>query len=217
MPRGLADGFTPGVGKFILRFTLILVWGYTKVMIRSIRGKIIARTPPKIVVEASGLGYGVNVPLSALETLSDDQEIFLYIYHHLSEDRSDLYGFLKPDQRDFFELLLTVSGVGPKVALAIINSNGVDVLRSAIAEGQSQVFANASGVGRKIAERIIVDLKSKISIQPGLASGYGDTFEALRSLGYSAAEVKRALSEVPAGVEDVHEQIKLALKALARK
>ena len=95
MPRGLADGFTPGVGKFILRFTLILVWGYTKVMIRSIRGKIIARTPPKIVVEASGLGYGVNVPLSALETLSDDQEIFLYIYHHLSEDRSDLYGFLK--------------------------------------------------------------------------------------------------------------------------
>ena len=186
-------------------------------MIRSIRGKLVSKTPPRLVIDVGGFGYGVFVPFSLFESMEIGKEIFLYTHFHVSEDRQDIYGFLAAEQREFFELLLSVSGVGPKVALSIVNSNSVSVLRSAIAEENAQIFANASGVGRKIAERIIVDLKSKIGIQPDLASGYGDTYEALRSLGYSVAEVKEALKGLPADVKDTQEQIKLALKALVRK
>jgi holliday junction DNA helicase RuvA len=140
----------------------------------------------------------------------------LYTYFHVGEDKQDLYGFLSAVDRDFFELLLTVSGVGPKVALSILSSHDTNILRSAIAENRPEIFASASGVGKKTAERIIVDLKSKIGIQPDLASDYGQTFEALRSLGYTANEAKQALAAVPKGVTDSAEQIRLALKALAK-
>ena len=186
-------------------------------MIRTLKGLISGKNPPRVIVEVGGVGYGLFVPLAVFDELSLNQERFFYIHHHISEDKQELYGFLTAEQRDFFELLLTVSGVGPKSALSIVSSNTVDILRSAISEGDSQIFSNASGVGRKIAERIIVDLKSKIGEQPGLSMAYGDTYEALRGLGYTAAEVKRALNEIPADVSDTQEQIKLALKALARK
>lgn len=186
-------------------------------MIKTLRGKVIGKNPPQAIVETSGVGYGIFMTLDALEKLKINDEVFVYTYHHITEDKQDLYGFVSPEQRDFFELLLTVSGVGPKSALSILGSNSTDVLRSAIAEGKPEIFANASGIGKKTSERIIVDLKSKIGIQPGLASGYGDTYEALSGLGYSASEVKRALATIPADVKDTNEQIRLALKALAKK
>lgn len=186
-------------------------------MIKTLRGKVIGKNPPQAIIEAAGVGYGVFMTLDALEKVKINDEVLVYTYHQVAEDKQDLYGFTDPEQRDFFELLLTVSGVGPKSALSILGSNSTDVLRSAIAEGNAAVFANASGIGKKTSERIIVDLKSKIGIQPGLASGYGDTYEALSSLGYSASEVKRALASVPQDVKDTQEQIRLALKALARK
>lgn len=186
-------------------------------MIKTLRGRVIGKNPPQAIVESSGVGYGVFMALDALERLKINEEVFVYIHHHVAEDKQDLYGFTTPEQRDFFELLLTVSGVGPKSALSILGSNSADVLRSAIAEGKPEIFANASGIGKKTSERIIVDLKSKIGIQPGLASGYGDTYEALSSLGYSANEVKKALASIPQEVKDTQEQLRLALKALAKK
>src|SRR3989338_6036464 len=162
-------------------------------MIRIIKGKIIGKTPPQLIVEVNGIGYGVFLPLDSFDRVQMNQDAIIFTHHHVSEGKQELYGFLDTDQRDFFELLLTVSGVGPKSALSIIGSNQIQVLRSAIAEGQAQIFANASGIGKKTAERIIVDLKSKVGMQPDIASGYGDTYEVLRALGYTAAEVKKAL------------------------
>src|SRR3989344_6967669 len=159
----------------------------TRSMIRTLRGKVLSIIPSQLVVEINGIGYGVFAPLGVFDRVRVDEEAYLFIHHHLAEDKEDLYGFLDVEQRDFFELLLSVSGVGPKSALAVVGSNTVEVLRSAIAEGTPSVFANASGIGKKTAERIIVDLKSKIGIQPGLASGYGDTYEALRALGFGQA------------------------------
>jgi len=186
-------------------------------MIRTLNGQVIGVNPPQVIVEINGIGYGVYVPLDSFDRLKIGENSFFYIHHHLGEQASDLYGFLDTEQRDFFELLLTVSGVGPKSALAITGSNSVGVLRSAISEGDPAVFRNASGVGTKIAERIIVDLKSKIGLQPGLATGYGEAYEALRGLGYSGPEIKKALNEVPKDLKDTQEQIKAVLKQLARK
>ncbi len=186
-------------------------------MIRTLRGKVLSKMPPQIVMEINGIGYGVFAPLDTFERVKADEEVFLFCHHHVAEDKEDLYGFLDVDQRDFFELLLTVSGVGPKSALTVVGSNKTDVLRSAISEGNAEVFASASGIGKKTAERIIVDLKSKIGIQPGLAASFSDTYEALRALGFAANEIKQALQSLPVDVKDAQEQIRLALKALAKK
>lgn len=186
-------------------------------MIKTLRGKVIGKNPPQAIVEVNSVGYGVFVTLDVLDKLRMNEEALFYIHHHIGEDKQDLYGFLTPDQRDFFELLLTVSGVGPKSALSILGSNATNVLRSAIAEGNPSIFANASGIGKKTSERIIVDLKSKIGLQPDLARGYGDTYEALSALGYSAAEVKKALQQIPPNIKNTQEQIKIALRALAKR
>jgi len=186
-------------------------------MIRTLRGKILSKVPPQAVVEVGGLGYGIFAPFDAFEIFKLNEEVFLFTYHHITEDRQQLYGFLTVDQRDFFELLLTVSGVGPKSALSVVSSNTTDVLRSAIAEGGGDIFASIAGIGKKTAERIIVDLKSKIGIQPGMSSSYGDTYEALRALGFGPAEVRQALAGLPPQTKDTQEQIKLALKALAKR
>lgn len=185
-------------------------------MIRSLRGKVISKTPPELLVEVGGVGYGINTPLDVFDQVETDKEVFLYIHHDVGESKEELYGFLQSNRRDFFELLLSVSGVGPKSALSVVSSNETKVLRSAIAEGNTGIFVNASGIGKKTAGRIIVDLKSKIGIQPGLASGYGDTYEALRALGYTANEAKKAISQIPSEVKDDQERIKAALKSLVK-
>jgi Holliday junction DNA helicase RuvA len=171
---------------------------------------------PQAVLEINGIGYGVSVSLECLDKMSLGQEALLYTHHHIGEDKQDLYGFSTADQRDFFELLLSISGVGPKSALSIVSSNDPNILRSAIAKGEPDIFMHAAGVGKKTAERIVLELKSKVGIQPDIASGYGQVFEALRSLGYNPPEVKKAIAAIPASITDVQEQLKIALQVLAR-
>src|SRR5437763_1439962 len=104
-------------------------------MIRTLRGKVIGKNLPQLIVEVGNIGYGVLVTLDNFDQVKIEQNVFLFIHHHITEDKQDLYGFLVATERDFFELLLTVSGVGPKSALSILGSNDVNVLRSAISKG----------------------------------------------------------------------------------
>jgi len=166
-------------------------------VIVSVRGRVIARGADHVVVEVGGVGYQVFVPRHP-----SGDEVLLHTHHVVREDAQLLFGFESREELALFELLISVSGVGPKAALAILSvSRPVDVA-SAIAAGDAATLAKAPGVGKKTAERLIVDLRSKVG---GLAvapqgSGLVDDDEAvaaLRALGYTLAEAQAALRGVP--------------------
>lgn len=187
-------------------------------MIASIRGRIIARGTDHVVVETGGVGYRIFVPRHPA-----DGEVLLHTHQVVREDAHLLFGFESREELALFELLIGVSGVGPKAALALLGiSRPVDVA-GAIAAGDAAALAKAPGVGKKTAERLIVDLRSKVgglsiggpagmSSTPG--PGADDALDALRALGYTAAEAAAALTEVPGPSEaTTEERLAAALRA----
>ena len=160
-------------------------------MIGSIKGKISHKSGNYIILETSGVGYKVFVPQALLLTLKLNQELSLVTHTYVREDQLTLYGFQTLPELEFFELLLTVSGVGPKSALAIMSLAGIDMLKSAIASGDATVFKKVSGIGQKTAERVIVELKEKLKDEAAtgpFAQQHSDAVDALLSLGYSQQE-----------------------------
>ena len=183
-------------------------------MIASVRGRIIGRGPDHVVVEAGGLGYKVFVPRPP-----GGDDVHLHTHQVIREDGQFLYGFETGEELALFELIIGVSGVGPRAALAILSvSRPVDVA-AAIAAGDVVALARAPGVGKKTAERLIVDLRSKVGrVAIGPFGGDGaDTDEAvaaLRALGYTLAEAQQALHGVPpAGAATTEERLATALRA----
>jgi Holliday junction DNA helicase RuvA len=179
-----------------------------------------------VVIEANGVGYRIFVPGSILQRLpSLGEKTKLYTYLNIREDAQELYGFLEKEEKQFFEKLITVTGIGPKVALGMLSVHSVQQLAIAIATGDRQTLCRAPGIGKKTAERIILELQDKIdkdSIQlPDSNSPISnrwtnermEALEALQTLGYSAAEGERAL----AGLEekDSSSLIRMALKNLS--
>ena len=183
-------------------------------MIASVRGRIIGRAPDHVVVEAGGLGYKVFVPRPP-----GGDDVHLHTHQVIREDGQFLYGFETGEELALFELIIGVSGVGPRAALAILSvSRPVDVA-AAITAGDIAALARAPGVGKKTAERLIVDLRSKVGrVAIGPFGGDGaDTDEAvaaLRALGYTLAEAQQALHGVPpAGAATTEERLATALRA----
>jgi len=183
-------------------------------VIASVRGRIIGRGPDHVVVEAGGLGYKVFVPRPP-----GGDDVHLHTHQVIREDGQFLYGFETGEELALFELIIGVSGVGPRAALAILSvSRPVDVA-AAIAAGDVAALARAPGVGKKTAERLIVDLRSKVGrVAIGPFGGDGaDTDEAvaaLRALGYTLAEAQQALHGVPpAGAATTEERLATALRA----
>jgi holliday junction DNA helicase RuvA len=182
-------------------------------MIASLRGRVIARGADHVVVETSGVGYKVFVPRHP-----SGDEVLLHTHQVVREDGQFLFGFDTGEELALFELLISVSGVGPKAAIAILSvARPVDVA-AAIAAGDAAALAKAPGVGKKTAERLIVDLRSKVgrlSIGPlegELADG-DEAMAALRALGYTVAEAQRALAAVPpAGKASTEERLASALR-----
>lgn len=182
-------------------------------MIASIRGRILARGADHIVVEAAGIGYKVFVPRHP-----SGDEVLLYTHQVVREDGQFLFGFDTREELALFELLISVSGVGPKAALAILSvARPVDVA-AAIAAGDAAALAKAPGVGKKTAERLIVDLRSKVGgvaigpLSGELADG-DEAVAALRALGYTLSEAQRALAGVPsAGRATTEERLASALR-----
>jgi len=187
-------------------------------MIGSIKGKIILKTEKFLLIETGGVGYKVNVSPDVLSKIKQGQEVFLFIHTHVREDILDLYGFLSQEELEFFEMLINISGIGPRSALAILGIASIDTLHRAIGTGDIGYLTKVSGIGKKTAEKIIIELRDKVGEEKEGASLQGelDALEALKSLGYSQNEAREALKKVPAEAS-TNARIKEALKILGGK
>jgi Holliday junction DNA helicase RuvA len=184
-------------------------------MIAYLQGRILDKGTTYIILENQGIGYKVFVTPEVLQQGLGDQ-IKLYIYHKTSDDGQSLFGLPDFNTLQFFELLITVSGVGPKVALAILSAAHVEAVRQAIASQDAGMFKRISGIGTKTAEKIIVELKNKMGVlESGAGNISSEVFDALLALGYNSREVREVISKVDSSVNQ-GEQIKQALKFLGK-
>lgn len=187
-----------------------------------IKGKLARKAENYAVVEANGVGYKIITTQSSLSNIKDGEVIF-YTYLYVREDIFDLYGFSTIEERSAFELLISVSGVGPKAAVAILSVVTASELAIAIVTNQPKTITAAQGVGNKMAQKIILELKDKIKNQDIKPSNYSaapipeedDTVNALVALGYNQAEIITALRDVPAEYS-VEDKIKYGLKNLMK-
>ncbi len=173
------------------------------------------------IIEVGGVGYAVRVPLAFVSSMrAASGEVSLYIHTAVREDAIDLYGFSEADDLVFFKQLTSVSGIGPKSALGILNVAEAKTLKRSIAGGDTSMLTKVFGIGKKSAERIVVELRDKLmeeSSARGDVAGSGEdgeVIEALMALGYSASESRKALKEVPEETKGVHERLSAALKYL---
>ncbi len=195
-------------------------------MIVHVRGELVEKEPTRVVVEAAGVGYEMLIPLSTYEKLPrTGVEVKLLAHHSVREDDEALFGFATADERELFLKLTSVSGVGPKIAIAILSGSSIGELAMAIAAGDAKRISSIKGVGKKTAEKICVELRDKVS---ALAMGAGtlrggessapvvaDAVSALRALGFNEETSSKMVAEVLAknpAVDGVEAIIKLALK-----
>lgn len=192
-------------------------------MISFLRGKIIRKKNNFIVLEVSDIGYQVFLSESLLSELSLDSEVELHIYQQVKEDINDLYGFKEAGDLDLFEMLISVSGIGPKTGLGILNIASADDLKIAIANGEAGDLTKVSGIGKKTAERLVLELSGKMSkLIDGSSLGQttgvsSDELDALISLGYSLNESREALKGVDKEITDSAQRLKIALKKMKIK
>jgi holliday junction DNA helicase RuvA len=184
-------------------------------MISSLRGNVVARTLDGVVLDVNGVGYRVQTTLRALRKAQAKGEITLDTYLHVREDALQLYGFAEPAERELFEHFLSVSGVGPKVALAILSGSTPADLRRAIALEDTTRFVAIPGIGKKTAERVVLELKEKIGpieVVAGSSDHELVARDALVELGYSVVEAERALASTdPEAAPE--ERVRQALRA----
>ena len=197
-------------------------------MIASVEGTVGAVAFDSIVIEVGGLGYQVFASPAILSTAVAGTTLKLHTYHLVREDQQALYGFRTAEDLGFFTLLLTVNGVGPKVALAIVGSRPTPDLQLAIMAQDQAVLVSIPGIGKKLAERIIFELKEKVAAAgvsvsgpslPGGAASEGEIVAALQALGYSLAEAREASRAALADVgvdSSLEERVKAALRSLLR-
>jgi Holliday junction DNA helicase RuvA len=172
-----------------------------------------------MVIDVNGVGYKVFTTAGVLEKHLQDTVTF-WTYLAVREDALDLYGFPAKDELDMFEMLLTVNGIGPKSALSILNVANPATIRRAVATEDPGYLTKVSGVSKKNAEKIVLDLKNKLLVvedEAEAAHHYGsDSLEALIALGYSERDSREALKKVPKDIQDTGESIRYALKILAK-
>ena len=189
-------------------------------MIATLHGKLQARTDDSIIVSVGGVGFRVRVPLGTLANLGAvGSDVQLFTHLRVREDELSLYGFAAESELHLFETLLSVGGVGPKIALALLSSAPAETVRFAIAQGNLDVLTAIPGVGKKTAQRLVLELKGKVDV-----TGLGeiseltpmdeDVMNALINLGYSAAEASQASRAVPPSVKTVEERLRVALQHL---
>ena len=190
-------------------------------MISYVRGKIINSGERQLILDVAGIGYKIAVTTEAREKIRLGDDVSFWTHLAVRDDALDLYGFMEKTDCDFFELLITVSGIGPKSALGIMNVADVKTLHKAISTGDTSYLTKVSGIGKKTAEKIVRELKEKIAIlsKSGTASVREevDEVEALKSLGYSSQEAREALARVDSTLSGTGERVKAALKNLGRK
>ncbi len=191
-------------------------------MIGRLHGKLIEKTPPQVLVDVGGVGYEVDVPMSTFCNLpAEGSEITLLTHFIVREDAQLLYGFATAAERQTFRALIRISGVGPRIALAVLSGMSIQDLADAVEQGNATLLTRVPGIGKKTADRLVLELKGKLAgnaFAPagGAASAaQADILSALMALGYSEREAQASVRALPAEVT-VSEGIRLALKALAR-
>lgn len=193
---------------------------YYEYMIAFLRGKIREVGENKALIEVGGIGYEIYFigREQGKFVKNKGQEIEVYTHHYLRENAAELYGFLKLEERRMFEILIGISGVGPKGALNILNAASIDILQRAIATGDSSVLTKISGIGNRIAQKIIIELKDKFGDEwsklGGNIKGESDVIEALQSLGYSRVQAQEVLQKLPKNLKKTEDMVKEALKLL---
>jgi len=186
-------------------------------MIARLRGRTVARTPEGMVLDVNGVGYLVAATPAALRAAEGGAETTVETYLHVREDVLQLYGFADADERELFTQLLTVNGIGPKVALAVVSGSPSADLRRAIALGDHARFQMIPGIGKKTAERIVLELRERISVSAAGAAetkGEVDARAALVELGWSLVDAEQALSQIDSDLS-TEERVRLALRSAA--
>lgn len=195
-------------------------------MIGSLRGSVLERTgDTSVLVEVGGVGYLVTVTPRTLAELEPGSSVFLYIHHHIREDAQTLYGFRQRDERTTFDILIATHGVGPALAMAMLGTHGPSALVDIVATNDLGSLTLVPGVGKKTAERLLVELRNRLSLPmldpvgasaPAGTSAIADVREALAGLGYGPEEVRDALRELDT-TADASSLLRDALKLLGAK
>lgn len=187
-------------------------------MIAQLRGKVIEKDLDTVVVEAGGIGYEVMTTAADYGSITIGEETKLHILDYIREDTHALYGFSNAPSKRFFQQLLGINGVGPKVAMSILSAASLPQLQQAVAGGDAAVFKGVSGVGAKTAERIMVELRGKVEVggagsKSGGPGGSVDAaYQALLGLGYTPNQAAEAVAQIPSDIIDEQERVKAALK-----
>ncbi len=192
-------------------------------MIAFLRGKIINKGESYLILNVNDIGYRIFINQNFLADLTIGENIEIYTHQYVREDTLNLYGFRSNEELELFELLLSISGIGPKSALAVLSVASVSDIKESIARGDSLLLTKVSGIGRKIAERVVLELREKIvrlgATGESLKSGYigrSDEIDALMVLGYSMSQARIALDQVDSKIKDSSERIRQALKKLGK-
>lgn len=193
-------------------------------MIARIKGVVIEKKEGNVIIEVGGVGIRVFVLPDVVDRVSPEEIVTFFTHLVVRENILDLYGFLKREELEIFELLISVSGIGPKGAVGVLAAAGPAEIKSAIALKDYSVLTKVSGIGKKTAERIVLELKSKIGKLEGDVSHAGgftaegiEALEALLALGYAREEAKKALQKVSPEVEGASEKVKQALRLLSKR
>lgn len=192
-------------------------------MISHLKGRVLMRGDKFVALDVNGIGYKIFVMPSALkEARKSPDDFSLWTHLHVRENALELYGFLQYAELEFFEMLIQISGIGPKSGLGVLSVAPLDTLKRAISAGDTSYLTKVSGIGRKIAEKIVLELREKMGglglgvVGDAMLKEEGDVLEALQSLGYSLGEAREALKQVPPGIKGANEKIKEALKKMGK-
>src|SRR3989344_714464 len=188
-------------------------------MISSLKGNVEYKETNMLVVGVGGVGYKVLVPTNVVLGIRMGEPVFLWTHLAVRENSQELFGFLERDDLNAFELLITISGIGPKTALGILNVAPPAVLRQAVASNDTSYLTRVSGIGKKNAEKIVLELKDKLKTSEADKSvdvkGESDVLEALVALGFAERDAREALKVVPKEMKNTSERVKAAIKNLS--
>ena len=192
-------------------------------MIGRLQGKLVEKAPPQILIDVNGVGYEVDVPMSTFCNLpAEGQPVTLLTHMVVREDAQLLYGFATASERQAFRALIRISGIGPRIALAVLSGMSPNDLADAVEQGNTGLLTRVPGIGKKTAERLVLELKGKLNgaafaatTGPTTSAIQNDIVSALIALGYSEREAQSAVRQLPPDVT-VNDGIRLTLKALAR-
>ena len=188
-------------------------------MISTIAGKVTATGSDSVILDVQGIGFEIAIPKTLATELKIGEPVMLYTHLHVREDILALYGLATPEDKRFFNLFLSVEGIGPRLALAILSTLSLDVIRGAIVSEKPEIFSRVPGIGKKTAQKILIQLQGKISNEgegyliQRISSVDEEVLEALVGLGYSVVEAQSAVQSLPADTPDtVEDKLRLALQ-----